>query len=496
MTKRRKPWMNWMMFSTSLILVFILGIVISSIVERKAEAKYAYSPPVTIDEFESRNEVWGQVYPREFESYYASADTTFASKHLTNAKTDMLEMNPRLVVLFAGFGFARDYNQGRGHFYAVEDTRNTLRTGGPLNAEDGPMPSTCWTCKSTDVPRLMNQMGVDEFYKGKWASKGHEVTNSIGCADCHDAKSMNLKITRPALVEAYQRMGKDISKATRNEMRSLVCAQCHVEYYFNDKIPGKEGIKYLTFPWDNGFTVEQMEKFYDDIQFSDWTHAISKAPMIKAQHTEFEVFNTGIHAERGVSCADCHMPYKTEGGQKFTNHHIMSPLKSPSNSCQVCHKAETEMLLKNVYDRQDKLKENQDKLEELLVRAHFEAKQCWDLGATEAEMAAILQDIRKGQWRWDYVACGHGNSFHAPVESGRVISQGIAYTQEARIKLAKLLTSKGFKGDVPYPNIKTKADAQRLVGLDMQSLKAEKQKFLDDLVPKWNAEAAARMAKQ
>ncbi|MDP2088845.1 MAG: ammonia-forming cytochrome c nitrite reductase [Flavobacteriaceae bacterium] len=495
MTNIRKPWMNWMLFITSLVLVFVLGIVISSIVERKTEAKYAYTPQTTIGEFEPQNEVWGQNFPREFESYYQTADTTFASKHLTNAKTDMLVKNPRLVVLFAGYGFSKDYNQGRGHYYAIEDTRNTLRTGSPMTADDGPMPSTCWTCKSPDVPRLMNEIGVDNYYKGKWASKGAEIVNPIGCADCHDAKTMNLKITRPALVEAYQRQGKDITKATHNEMRSLVCAQCHVEYYFNDKLPGKEGIKYLTFPWDNGDTAEGIEKYYDAMQFSDWTHAISKAPMIKSQHPDYEVFKSGIHAERGVSCADCHMPYKTEGGQKFTNHHIMSPLKNPANSCQVCHKAETDKLLKNVYDRQDKIKENQDKLEELLVRAHFEAKQCWDLGATEKEMAAILQDIRKGQWRWDYAASGHGNSFHAPVETGRVISQGIMYTQEARIKLAKLLLNKGFKGDVPYPNIKTKAEAQKLIGLDIPAEKAAKEKFKKEILPKWDAEAKARKDK-
>ena len=495
MTKIKKPWMNWMLFIASMVLVFVLGIVISSIVERKTEAKYAYTPQVQIDEFEPQNEVWGQNFPREFESYYRTSDTTFASKHLDNAKTDMLEKNPRMVVLFAGFPFSKDYNQGRGHYYAIEDTRNTLRTGSPMTAEDGKSPSTCWTCKSPDVPRLMNEIGVDNYYKGKWQSKGSEVVNPIGCADCHDSKTMNLKITRPALVEAWQRQGKDIKKATHNEMRSLVCAQCHVEYYFNEKLPGKEGIKYLTFPWDLGESAEDMEKYYDNMKFSDWTHAISKAPMIKSQHPDYEVFKKGIHAERGVSCADCHMPYKTEGGQKFTDHHIMSPLKNPANSCQVCHKAETDKLIKNVYDRQDKILENQNKLEELLVRAHFEAKQCWDLGATEKEMEIILQDIRKGQWRWDYAASGHGNSFHAPIETGRILSQGIIFTQEARIKLAKLLSAKGFKGEVPYPNIKTKAEAQKLIGLDMQAEKAAKEKFKKEILPKWDAEAKARQSK-
>ena len=122
---------------------------------------------------------------------------------------------------------------------------------------------------------------------------------------------MNLRISRPALIEAFQSMGKDITKASHQEMRSLVCAQCHVEYYFNkDKI---EGVSYLIFPWQNGLTLEDMEKYYDNIGFSDWTHALSRTPMLKAQHPDYEVFQTGTHASRGVSCADCHMPFMSEG---------------------------------------------------------------------------------------------------------------------------------------------------------------------------------------
>ncbi|MCP4123789.1 MAG: ammonia-forming cytochrome c nitrite reductase subunit c552, partial [Bacteroidetes bacterium] len=200
--------------------------------------------------------------------------------------------------------FAKDYNQGRGHFYAVDDLRKSLRTGGPLKSDDGPMPATCWTCKSPDVPRVMSDEGVAEFYSGKWARLGPEIVNPIGCGDCHDNETMNLKITRPALIEAFERQGKDINDATHQEMRSLVCAQCHVEYYFDKKVA--EGSAYLTFPWDNGFTAEDMEKYYDDIEFKDWTHKLSKAPMLKAQHPGYEVYLSGVHADRGVSCADCH----------------------------------------------------------------------------------------------------------------------------------------------------------------------------------------------
>jgi len=352
-----------------------------------------------------------------------------------------------------------------------------LRSGGPVDEKTGPLPSTCWTCKSPDVPRMIKELGsASEFYKGKWAKHGAEIVNHIGCADCHDAKTMNLTITRPALVEAFERQGKDIKKASHQDMRSLVCAQCHVEYYFNTKVP-EEGVPYLTFPWDKGTTMEDMEAYYDNIQFSDWTHAISKAPMLKAQHPDYEIFKMGVHSQRGVSCADCHMPYKSEGGQKFTNHKLGSPLNNISGSCQVCHREETDRLVADVYERQDKIKEQRDMLETMLVQAHVEAKAAWDAGATEEAMKPILLAIRKSQWRWDFAAAGHGSSFHAPVEVGRIVSSGLMFAQEARVKLARLLASLGVKGEIAYPDITTKEKAQAFIGLDMKALKAEKDLF-------------------
>lgn len=486
----RRPWLAWILFFATIVVVFLLGLLASSIIERRAEAVYVNVPKNEISQFDPRNEVWGENYPREFQSYYATADTSYRSKYNGNAMIDMLEVDPRLVVLWAGYGFAKDYNQGRGHYYAVEDLHNTLRTGAPKTATDGPMPATCMTCKSPDVPRLMNERGVAQFYTGKWAGLGPEVVNPIGCADCHDAKTMNLKITRPALVEAFERMGKDVTKASHQEMRSLVCAQCHVEYYFDKNVA--EGAAYLTFPWDNGFSAEAMEEYYDNLEFSDWTHALSKAPMLKAQHPGYEVYMTGIHAQRGVSCADCHMPYKSEGGQKFTDHKMQSPLNNIANSCQVCHREEAGTLLANVYERQDKIIENRDKLEELIVRAHVEAKKAWDLGATEGQMKNILKGIRHAQWRWDYAAASHGGSFHSPVETGRVITTGITIAQETRIELARLLADLGHNEEVPYPDISTKAKAQEFIGLDMDKLNSEKQEFLKTVLPQWKKEAEER----
>ena len=489
----RKSWVNWILFIGTMVIVFFIGLLASSIIERKAEAQFAYTPQVDINEWEPRNEVWGQNFPKEYQSYMQTADTSFASKYNGGKMIDMLEVDPRLVVLWAGYGFAKDYNQGRGHYYAIADLNNSLRTGGPTNDKDGPMPSTCWTCKSPDVPRVMNEEGVAEFYKGKWSRLGSEIVNPIGCADCHDPETMNLRISRPALIEAFERNGKDITKASHQEMRSLVCAQCHVEYYFNKNTV--EGANYLTLPWTNGMSAEEMEKYYDDLEFKDWTHKLSKAPMLKAQHPGYEVYLTGVHASRGVSCADCHMPYKSEGGMKFTDHKIQSPLNNVANTCQVCHREETDRLVKDVYERQDRIIENRDELEVLLVRAHVEAKKAWDLGAQDKQMKDVLLGIRHAQWRWDYAAASHGGSFHSPVETSRVIATGITIAQETRIKLARILANLGHNEEIPYPDIATKAKAQEYIGLDMKKLHKEKNAFKKNLLPKWVEEAKARQSK-
>lgn len=342
-----RPWIGWILFVSTAVVIFFLGLLASSVMERRTEAQYLNQRQVDIKPLESRNAIWGINYPRQYQSYMQTADTTFNSKYSSSNDTDELEQHPEMVILWAGYLFSADYTEGRGHFYSVQDVRRTLRTGAPTGPEQGPQPATCWTCKSPDVPRLMAQIGIKEFYAPKWAEHGPEITNFIGCADCHDETTMALKITRPALIEAFQRMGKDITKASHQEMRSLVCAQCHVEYYFNKEKPYKD-VPYLTFPWDDGTDITAMEEYYDNLEFSDWTHKLSRAPMLKAQHPDYELYLTGIHAKRGVTCADCHMPYKSEGGVKFTDHHIQSPLNNVANSCQVCHRESEAELTSNV----------------------------------------------------------------------------------------------------------------------------------------------------
>ena len=474
----------WILFGGTIVVVFLLGLLAASVNERRAEISTLFSNKrVEITGIESRNSIWGENYPREYETWKKTADSTFASKHHGNQYHDVLEERPEMVVLWAGYAFSMDYTAPRGHANAIKDIHNTLRTGAPMTPEEGPQPATCWSCKSPDVPRMMAEVGIEEFYKNKWAAYGHEVVNPIGCADCHNPQNMNINISRPALAEAFERQGKDISKSSIQDLRSLACAQCHVEYYF------KGDGKYLTFPWDKGMTVEAMEEYYDEYGFTDWTHKLSKAPMLKAQHPDYELFQMGPHAQRGLSCADCHMPYKTDGAIKYSDHQLVSPLMNIDRTCQSCHRDSKENLMKYVYEYQDKALEIRNRVEAELSKAHIGAKYAWDNGANEKQMEPVLKLLRAAQWRWDFAVASHGASFHAPVETQRILAHSLDKSYQAQLEIQKVLTSMGVKGDFPMPDISTKAKAQEYIGLDMKTLHANKDKFKSEIIPQWVAKA-------
>jgi nitrite reductase (cytochrome c-552) len=475
---RNRPWIGWALFLGTAVIVFLIGLLGASIVERRSEGVAASLPIRPLPEFEPRNAVWGEQFTRQFESYVRTLDTTFASKYGGSRHRDMLEQHPEMVVLWAGYAFARDYNQIRGHYYSVLDIQETLRT----NVDQ---PATCWTCKSTDVPRLMNEYGVAGFYDQGWRDLGPEVVNPIGCQDCHDPTTMRLRITRPALIEAWNRTGRNIEDASHQEMRSLVCAQCHVEYYF------RSPDNYLVFPWgEQGITPDGQEQFLNDAGHTDWVHAISRAPMLKVQHPDYELYQTGIHAYRGVACADCHMPFRREGGVKFTNHHIRSPLADVSASCMVCHGGTEQEMILRVYENQDRVYDLRRRAERVLAMLHIEAGAAWEAGATESEMQPILQLIRAAQWRWDWIAASHGAAFHSPLESARLLGVAIDMASDARLQLGRVLGRLGVQQPVPMPDW-TKTSLQAFIGLDMDAQRAQKQAFVRDTLPAWYESAAA-----
>lgn len=480
MSKQLKSWQGWLLFGGAMAVVFVLGLTVSSLMERRAELVSVFSNKrVEIRGIEARNEIFNQNYPRECQTWSETAKCDFESEFNGNIQADVLEQRPEMVILWAGCAFSKDYSTPRGHMHAIGDITASLRTGAPKTGKDGPQPSTCWTCKSSDAPRMMEAVGVGNFYNNKWGAFGPEIVNPIGCADCHEPENMNLHISRPALVEAFARQGRDITKATPQEMRSLVCAQCHVEYFF------KGDGKYLTLPWDEGFTVEQMETYYDRSGLADYVHKLSRARILKAQHPDYEIAQMGIHGQRGVSCADCHMPYKSEGGVKFSDHRIQSPLAMVDRTCQVCHRESEQTLRRNVYERQRKAAEIRNRLETELAKAHIEAAFAWDKGATEAQMKPVLDLIRQAQWRWDFGVASHGGAFHAPQEIQRILSHGLDKAMQARLALSRVLAKRGYTDDVPMPDISTKAKAQKYIGLDMDAERKAKEEFLTTTVPAW-----------
>lgn len=486
MKRNLKPWQSWALFGGSMIVVFFLGLCVSALMERRAEVASIYNNRKTkMKGIVARNDLFRDDFPRQYQTWTETAQTDFKSEFNGSEAVDVLAQRPEMVILWAGYAFSKDYTTPRGHMHAVEDVTRTLRVGSPTVTGKEPQPATCWVCKSPDVPRMMQELGVAEFYKNKWSAMGEEIVNPIGCSDCHDSETMNLHISRPALVEAFERQGRDISKATPQEMRSLVCAQCHVEYYFRG-----DG-KYLTFPWDKGFTMEDMEAYYDEHRYYDYIHTLSKAPILKAQHPDYEISQMGIHGQRGVSCADCHMPYKSEGGLKFSDHHIQSPLNMIDRTCQVCHRESEETLRNNVYERQRKANETRNRLEQELAKAHLEAQFAWQHGAKEEQMHEALQLIRQAQWRWDFGVASHGASFHAPQEIQRILSHGLDRAQQARLAIHKVLASNGYVGDVPLPDVSTKAKAQKYIGLDMEAEESAKEQFMHTTVPEWLAKAKA-----
>lgn len=436
------------------------------------------------DKTEPRNEVYKDKFSKQYNSWHDTSESVEI--------TDALEQDPNLVILWAGYGFAKDYNKARGHMYAVTDVRNTLRTGAPKSDADGPMPMACWSCKSPDVPRMIEEQGEDGYFTGKWYKGGAEIVNTIGCSDCHEKGKSKLRISRPFAERAMETIGTPFDKASRKDKQSMVCGQCHVEYYF-EKTADKKG--FVKFPWDKGTTVEDMEAYYDKIEFADWTHKVSKTPMLKAQHPGYETWQLGMHGKNNVSCTDCHMPkVKNAEGRKFTDHKVGNPFDRFEETCGNCHDQSKEFMVNLDKERKAKVKEVQLKAENQLVKAHFEAGAAWKAGATEAEMKPILTDIRHAQWRWDYAIASHGVASHAPDEALRVLGSAVDKAADARVKLAHLLANKGVKQPIAYPDTSTKAKAQAALGMDMKKMNADKAEFKKNTLPKWDAEAAKREA--
>ncbi|MFZ5944636.1 MAG: ammonia-forming cytochrome c nitrite reductase subunit c552 [Bacillota bacterium] len=383
-------------------------------------------PPIS--ENETDPEVWGLHYPRHYESYRDAVEQPVVrTKYGGNDPFSKLEEFPEMKILFAGYGFGEEYKEERGHPYAVQDI-------GEIHEKRKKAGAVCLTCKSPEVPGLIEEFGDKYYSLDFYKVKDEYIKHSIGCSDCHDPKTMDLIITRPALREAFKEMGKDIDKASRQEMRTLVCAQCHVEYYFTkDK-------KIVTFPWGDspeGMKPEKVYEYfksgeYEENQFVDWTHPESQTPMLKAQHPDYEFFYNSTHQAAGVACADCHMPFIKQGNIKITSHWLVSPLRTLEQSCHVCHRDDTEYLKERVYHIQDNNYNLLKIAADRNVEAIEEIKAALNSPGADQDLIREAQELhRKAQWLWDWMSAENSMGFHNPAEGLNYIGKSIDFANKA-----------------------------------------------------------------
>jgi nitrite reductase (cytochrome c-552) len=225
---------------------------------------------------------------------------------------------------------------------------------------------------------------------------------------------------------------------TRQEMRSFVCGQCHVEYYCGPKVT-------LFYPWDRGLKVEQIEQHYDNFKFPDghrffdWKHAETGAEVLKAQHPEFELWSQGIHARSGVACADCHMPYQREGAMKVSDHWVRSPLLNIARACQVCHPFEESELKARVDLIQQRTHALMQRSASALTDMLDAIGAAQKAGTPPDRLAPARELQRKAQWRLDFVAAENSMGFHAPAETARILAESIDFSRQGQLAARGLI---------------------------------------------------------
>jgi nitrite reductase (cytochrome c-552) len=431
---------------TVLLLAFL-----GNIFERKQEARQPFLRVVEITEDTLDPKIWGQNWPYEYDSYLKTAlptTTKYGGRGLgasdAGPAAQKLDREPWLKRIFAGYAFALDYRDRRGHAFALFDQEQTRRV------TEKQQPGACIQCHASNLA-LYRFVGKGDVMKGFEIVSGmsyqaaHDmkddkglplVQHSIACAECHDPKTMGLRVTRPGFINGIKALKAkegvtdyDPNRdASRQEMRAFVCGQCHVEYYFRG--PGKV----VTYPWANGLRVEEIEAYYDKEGFSDWTHAETGDKVLKAQHPEFELWNQGVHARAGVVCADCHMPYQRVGALKVSDHWVRSPLLNINRACQPCHAVpESELAgrVLTIQDRHYELLQRAAKATTDMLDAIVAARKAG--GSEEAlQKAAALH--RRAQWRLDFVAAENSMGFHAPQEMARILGEAIDFARQGQLE--------------------------------------------------------------
>src|SRR5688572_18378975 len=422
-----------------------------NIFQRQQEARSPFYRVVELNDETVDPAVWGKNFPLQYDGYRRTVDqirTRYGgSEAVPRTPTNVdprsvvaqsrLEEDPRLKAIWAGYAFATDFREERGHAYMLDDQTFTERQ------QVTKQPGTCLNCHaSLYVP--FKRLGAGDITKGfervnqmPYAEARKQVTHPVACIDCHDSQTMQLRVTRPAFIEGMRALkasqgiaGYDVNAmAARQEMRAFVCGQCHVEYYFK----GPE--KRLTYPWAKGLKVDEILQYYEENPHDDWVHADSGAPVLKAQHPEFEMWSQGIHARSGVACADCHMPYMRVGALKISDHHVRSPVLNINRACQTCHKWPEEELKARAEIIQDRVFALRNRAMEAVVALIGDIKDARDRGVADRELDQPRKLQRRAQFMLDFVEAENSTGFHAPQEAGRILAEAIDFARQGQLVL-------------------------------------------------------------
>jgi nitrite reductase (cytochrome c-552) len=430
----------------------VLGLaLLVNIFQRKQEARNPFFRVVELTDDTVDPSIWGKNFPLQYDGYLKTVDqvrTRYGGSEAeprTPTQADprsvvaqsRLEEDPRLKIMWAGYAFSKDFREERGHAYMLDDQTFTERQ------QVTRQPGTCINCHASAYVAY-KQLGGGDIFKGfeelnkmPYFEARKLVTHPVACIDCHDSQTMQLRVTRPAFIEGMRALkasqgiqNYDVNRqATRQEMRAYVCGQCHDEYHFS----GPE--KRLVYPWAKGLLIENILAFYDEQKFKDWEHATTGAPVLKAQHPEFEMWNQGIHARSGVVCADCHMPYKREGALKISDHHVRSPLLNINRACQTCHKWSEEELRARVETIQSRTYSLRNLAMDALVDLINDIKAARDAGQTGAAISTAQDFQRRAQFYLDFIESENSNGFHASQEAARILGESINFSRKGQMAL-------------------------------------------------------------
>jgi nitrite reductase (cytochrome c-552) len=483
-----RPWLKVVAVGAACAVVAAaLTALLTSIFAHKQEAKNPYLRLVEVTEETTDPAPWGMNWSRQYDGYGRTVDVTHTRFGGSEAlPVQKIERDPWLKRMFAGYAFAIDYRDRRGHGYMLSDQEQTKRV------TTRPQPGACLHCHASVIPTY-RRIGKGDVLEG-FAALGRlsygeahaEVVKTgslnpvagvakmdfqhapgahpVSCMDCHDPKTMALRVTRPGFMlgiaalargteptphlpsverwrQGDRRMAYDPNTdGSRQEMRSFVCGQCHVEYYCGPKVT-------LFYPWDRGLKVEQIEQHYDEFKFPDghrffdWKHAETGAEVLKAQHPEFELWSQGIHARAGVGCADCHMPYQREGAMKVSDHWVRSPLLNIARACQVCHPVAESELKARVDLIQQRTNLLMQRSAAALIDMLDAVTAAQKSGLPPDKLAPALALQRKAQWRLDFVAAENSMGFHAPAETARILAESIDFSRQAQLVAREVVSA-------------------------------------------------------